>query len=262
MNALPFSRRQFVTVSFWLVFAVLACGPMPLRAALPADHIKTSQGDLAIYPMNHASLVTSWNGKTIYVDPVGGAKQYSALLTPDLILITDIHGDHLHPDTLLGIVRDQTTILAPEAVAEKLPDALRKKTKVIMNGQSAEVVGAKIEAVPMYNLTQDRLNYHPKGRGNGYVVTLGGKRIYISGDTEDIPEMRQLKNIDVAFVCMNLPYTMDINQAASAVLEFKPKIVYPYHSRGSDVEKFREMVSKDSTIEVRLRDWYKASPGG
>ena len=109
----------------------------------------------------------------------------------------------------------------------------------------------------MYNLTADRLKYHNKGRGNGYVFTVGGKRIYISGDTEDIPEMRALKNIDVAFVCMNLPYTMTEEQAASAVREFKPKIVYPYHYRGSDVEKFKKLVGEDSGVEVRLRDWYK-----
>jgi len=109
----------------------------------------------------------------------------------------------------------------------------------------------------MYNLTADRLKYHNKGRGNGYVVTVGGKRIYISGDTEDIPEMRALKNIDVAFVCMNLPYTMTEEQAASAVREFKPKIVYPFHYRGSDVEKFKKLVGEDSGVEVRLRDWYQ-----
>ncbi len=106
----------------------------------------------------------------------------------------------------------------------------------------------------MYNLTEDRLKFHSKGRGNGYVLTLGGKRIYISGDTEDVPEMRALKDIDVAFVCMNLPYTMSPEQAASAVKEFKPKAVYPYHYRGSDVQKFKELVGPAS--EVRIREWY------
>ena len=116
-----------------------------------------------------------------------------------------------------------------------------------------------IEAIPMYNLTPERQKFHTKGRGNGYVVTLGGTRVYISGDTEDIPEMRALKKIDVAFVCMNLPYTMTAEQAADAVLEFKPKIVFPYHYRGKtsqDPEKFKKLVAKDKNIEVRIRKWY------
>jgi L-ascorbate metabolism protein UlaG (beta-lactamase superfamily) len=118
-----------------------------------------------------------------------------------------------------------------------------------------EKFGVKIEAVPMYNLTAARLRFHNKGRGNGYVMTFGGKRVYVSGDTEDIPEMRALKNIDAAFVCMNLPYTMTPEQAADAVREFKPKVVYPYHYRGSDTAQFKKLVGDAS--EVRLRDWYK-----
>jgi L-ascorbate metabolism protein UlaG (beta-lactamase superfamily) len=128
---------------------------------------------------------------------------------------------------------------------------------VLKNGETATLGDIKAEAIPMYNTTPDQLRYHPKGRGNGYVLTLGGKRVYISGDSEDIPEMRALKDIDVAFLCMNLPYTMTVEQAASAVRAFKPKIVYPYHSRGSDLEKFKSLVGSDSGVEVRLRDWYK-----
>jgi L-ascorbate metabolism protein UlaG (beta-lactamase superfamily) len=190
------------------------------------------------------------------VDPVGGASRFHT--TPNLILVTDIHGDHLNAETLKGLAKEKTQIVVPQAVAEKLPSDLKSKLIILSNGQKQEIQGVTIEAVPMYNLTQDRLKYHSKGRGNGYVVTLGGKRIYISGDTEDIPEMRALKNIDVAFVCMNLPYTMTVEQAASAVKEFKPKIVYPYHYRGSDTEKFKQLVGPDSGVEVRLRDWYKS----
>ena len=123
------------------------------------------------------------------------------------------------------------------------------------NGDELSMMGIGIEAIPAYNLTPERLNFHPKGRDNGYVLTFGDKRIYISGDTEGTPEMRALKNIDVAFVCMNLPYTMTPEAAADAVLAFKPKIVYPYHSRGSDVDKFASMVKAgDAGIDVRLRD--------
>ena len=135
-----------------------------------------------------------------------------------------------------------------------MPEGLQESTTVMANREKKEVAGIQVEAVPMYNLTEERLRYHQKGRGNGYLVTLGGKRIYISGDTEDIPEMRALKDIDAAFVCMNLPYTMTEEQAASAVKEFQPEIVYPYHYRGSDMEKFKELVGE--AAEVRVLDWY------
>jgi len=232
---------------------------IPARAAtgseLTGDRVQTDQGDLIIRPIDHATFLMSWNGKAIYVDPVGGAKGFTQFPRPDLVVITDIHGDHLDPNTLNGIVTEKTMIVAPLAVANKLPK-LKSQITVLTNGETKTVAGMQIEAIPMYNLTPDRLKYHSKGRGNGYVLTLGGKRIYISGDTEDIPEMRALKNIDVAFVCMNLPYTMEVEKAASAVQKFKPKVVYPYHYRGSDVAKFKELLSQNSGIEVRLREWY------
>jgi L-ascorbate metabolism protein UlaG (beta-lactamase superfamily) len=225
------------------------------EATLEGDRIKTVQGDLVIHPINHATFLMAWNGKVIAVDPVGGEKAFKDLPKPDLILVTDIHADHMDANTLSAVAQSQTALIVPAAVAEKLPEKLRKQAQVLANGETKTIEGIQIEALPMYNLTQDRLKFHSKGRGNGYVVTAGGKRIYISGDTEDIPEMRALKNIDVAFVCMNLPYTMDVNQAASAVNAFKPKIVYPYHSRGSDLEKFKAAVGEG--VEVRIRDWYK-----
>jgi L-ascorbate metabolism protein UlaG (beta-lactamase superfamily) len=226
------------------------------ETALSGDHVTTQKGDIVIHPVNHATFVMTWNGHVIYVDPVGGAKRFEALPRPDLILITDIHGDHLDGPTLSAVASPKTAIVAPKAVEDKLPEALRKQTTVLGNGETKSLLGAEIEAVPMYNLTAARLQYHTKGRGNGYVITLGGTRIYISGDTEDIPEMRHLKNIDVAFVCMNLPYTMTPEQAANAVREFKPKVVYPYHYRGSDLQKFKELVGENSGTEVRLRNWY------
>lgn len=239
-------------------FALFTAMVQSTPAAEPAsDKIPAQNGDITIEPINHATFIMSWNGKTIFVDPVGGAQKFKGQ-KPDLILVTDIHGDHLNADTLKGVATDKTKIVAPEAVASQLPAELKSKTTVLANGEKKDVEGISIEGVPMYNLTQDRLKFHTKGRGNGYVVTLGGKRIYISGDTEDIPEMRALKNIDVAFVCMNLPYTMTVEQAASAVKEFKPKVVYPYHYRGSDTKKFKELVGDGSGVEIRLRDWYKS----
>ncbi|MBC5991736.1 MBL fold metallo-hydrolase [Pontibacter cellulosilyticus] len=225
------------------------------------DQIKTDKGALIVQPVTHGSLVLKWNGKTIYVDPYGGAEMYKGISKPDLILITDIHGDHLDTKTLDAIETAGVKMVVPQAVADKLPEKYKNQAVVIANGESTMQLEIPIKAVPMYNLPETEDSRHPKGRGNGYILTIGGKQVYISGDTEDIKEMRDLKSIDVAFVSMNLPYTMDINQAASAVLEFKPKIVYPYHYRGTeglaDVAAFKKMVNeKNKNIDVRLRNWY------
>jgi L-ascorbate metabolism protein UlaG (beta-lactamase superfamily) len=241
-----------------LTTALLVLGPSAFSAdgAWRTDSLRTEDGPLKIVPINHATLAWQWKDRTIYVDPVGGAKVFQGLGKPDLVLVTDIHGDHFSKETLAEVVGAKTKLVCPAAVAEQLSADLRAHATVLANGQSEELLGIKIEAIPMYNLTAERLKFHNKGRGNGYVVTLGGKRLYVSGDTEDIPEMLALKNIDVAFVCMNLPYTMTVEQAARAVRAFKPRIVYPYHYRGSDVNKFKELVGTDEGVEVRLRDWY------
>ncbi len=227
--------------------------------AFAQDTIKTDKGDLTVHPIQHATLVLKWGGKTIFVDPTTGGDAFKEHGKADLILVTDIHGDHFDPKTLAAVRSPEAMLIAPAAVAEKM-GADKAGVTVLANGETATCGDIKIEAIPMYNLTPERKNNHTKGRGKGYVLTIGGKRIYISGDTEDIPEMRGLKDIDAAFVCMNLPYTMDVDHAADAVLAFKPKIVYPYHYRGkemSDVEKFKSLVAKDKSIEVRLLKWYK-----
>jgi L-ascorbate metabolism protein UlaG (beta-lactamase superfamily) len=233
-----------------------ALGGAASAADLTGDRIDTDQGPLVIHPISHATFAMAWDGKVIYNDPIGGAAAFQGLPKPDLILLSDIHGDHFDAATLEAVAEADTKLVAPAAVAEQLPQALRAKTTVLANGAKETVLGVMIEAVPMYNTTPDRLQYHTKGRGNGYVLGMGGKRVYISGDTEDIPEMRALKDIDVAFVCFNLPYTMTEEQAASAVKAFKPKIVYPYHYRGSDIDKFKSLVGQDEGIEVRVGDWY------
>lgn len=214
-----------------------------------------------INPVEQASMVLNWDGTIIYVDPVGGKEMFSKFTDPEMILITDIHGDHLDIPTLDSLVNFGTIIFAPKAVFEKLPENLQKKTHVINNGDMINDFEMTIQAIPMYNLRPEALEFHEKGRGNGYVLERNGKRIYISGDTEDIPEMRNLKNIDIAFVCMNLPYTMTVEKAAEAVLAFKPKTVYPYHYRGenglSDVAKFRSLVeARSPDIKVTQLDWY------
>ncbi|SMD36323.1 L-ascorbate metabolism protein UlaG, beta-lactamase superfamily [Reichenbachiella faecimaris] len=222
--------------------------------------ISASEGEIKIYPILHATMAIEYQDMMIYVDPYGGKKGFEGLAAPSAILITDIHGDHMNTETLQQLEAQSTQIIAPQAVVEKLTPEFTKLTP-LANGKNMTLQNITIEAVPMYNLPEDSTSRHPKGRGNGYVLTIGGKRIYISGDTEDIMEMRALKKIDVAFVCMNLPYTMTVEAAADAVLEFTPKVVYPFHYRGkggfSDVETFRRLihVSSDQT-EVRLVNWY------
>lgn len=228
----------------------------------PVQSIQTNSGDVQVQPVMHATFVINYNNKAFYIDPTGGAAAFSGLAKPDVIIITDIHGDHNDPKTIDEIKTANTIIVAPKAVAEKLTGIEQSKLVILNNGDKTDQAGATINAIPMYNIPEAADSRHTKGRGNGYVINFGGKNFYISGDTEDIPEMRQLKNIDVAFVCMNLPYTMDINQAASAVLEFKPKIVYPYHYRGqgglSDVNAFKKLVNDgNKNIDVRLVNWYQ-----
>ncbi|HEY9260986.1 MBL fold metallo-hydrolase [Chitinophaga sp.] len=225
------------------------------------DAIPTAAGQLTIQPIEHASLVLTAGNTSIYVDPTGGAAKYTGLTAPDIILVTDIHGDHFDAATIAAVKTTKTIIIVPQVVADKLPAADKAQVVVLKNGDKKTLAAVGITAIPMYNLPESATAMHPKGRGNGYVLNYGKKKIYISGDTQGIPEMRSLKNIDVAFVCMNLPYTMDVPEAADAVLAFAPKIVYPYHYRGkdglSDVSKFKSLVDAGNKgIDVRLRDWY------
>jgi len=216
--------------------------------------------DIQITPISHATFVMNWNDQIIYVDPVGGVAVFANMPPAEVILVTDIHGDHMNPETIAAVKNEDNFLFVPQAVADKL-DAKLKPTVIVNNGEAATRNGLMITAIPMYNITEGRLDKHPKGRGNGYVLEKDGYRVYISGDTEGVPEMRNLKNIDKAFICMNLPYTMDVDQAADAVLAFAPKEVVPYHYRGqdnfSDVEKFKSLVNeKNPEIEVTLLEWY------
>ncbi|EMR01927.1 MBL fold metallo-hydrolase [Cesiribacter andamanensis] len=255
MNLLSFLFLVLLGVPVW------AQSTAGAAVGAQADVLQTEQGAVYIHPVLHGSLVLQWEGKTIFVDPYGGAALYKAFPAPDLVLITDIHGDHLHPETLQGLDLSRADLIAPLAVMEKLGELTFKGKITLANGEEQAWQQLAVRAMPMYNLPETADSRHPKGRGNGYVLTIGKRRLYISGDTEAIPEMRLLTNIDVAFVCMNLPYTMDVEQAAEGVLAFKPRVVYPYHYRGgggtfSNVENFKQLVAKDPSIEVRLRQWY------
>ena len=218
----------------------------------PVQTFDTSAGPVKITPVYHASLAIEAGGKVIIIDPAKPAV-FTGLPQADLILITDIHGDHMDPALISSVSKSGTEIIAPPAVVKTVTTA-----KPLSNGEKTTWGKWTIEAVPMYNLTRGpeagKL-FHDKGRGNGYILTYGGKRFYFSGDTEGTPEMRALKNIDVAFVCMNLPYTMTAEEAADAVKAFHPKIAIPYHYKGQDTTVFQKALA-GTGIEVRLLEWY------
>ncbi|MEP2935170.1 MAG: MBL fold metallo-hydrolase [Gilvibacter sp.] len=210
-------------------------------------------------PVSHASMMLEINGTTIYVDPVGETSKYEGI--PGLVLVTDFHGDHFNQEVIGLKSSGETVIMMPQACSDKLDGELPGNLTILNNGDTKKYKDISVTAIPMYNLREEDKNKHVKGRGNGYVIESDGMRIYISGDTEDIPEMRALKDIDIAFVCMNLPYTMTVEAAADAVLEFAPKTVYPYHYRGangkSDVAKFKSLVNAgNKDITVTQLDWY------
>jgi L-ascorbate metabolism protein UlaG (beta-lactamase superfamily) len=230
-------------------FPALLLAATALLAATP-EEFPTTAGPLQIIPIQHASLMIKAAGKVIYVDPAQGS--YDGLPAADYILITDIHADHMAPPIVAKLKKPSTVIVAPKAVAENFPGAL-----VMANGDTRTIGEFKVEAIPIYNLKPDANGqiFHEKGRGNGYILTFGGKRFYFADDTEGISEMRALKNIDVAFIPMNLPYTMTPLAAADAVRAFHPAVVYPYHYRGQDTKVFAKAL-EGTGIDVRLRDWY------
>lgn len=270
--------RRPATVIAWVlcasaIFLIVACSAPPAQnqnAAVPpatpqqatasASPAQTAsaEGDIGITPITHASLQLEYGGKVIHVDPTSPG-DYSKAKQADLVLVTDIHPDHLDPAAIAKVRKPGAPVVAPSAAAEKI-----ENPTVINNGETKTVAGISIEAVPMYNLRRGPAPgqlFHTKGRGNGYVLTLGSKRVYVAGDTECTDEMRALKNIDIAFVPMNLPYTMPPAEAAECVKAFKPRVVYPYHYRGQNPEEFKAAL-KGEPVEVRLVNWYPSPPAG
>lgn len=253
-------RRQTLGLGL-SALATLGASTLIGRAAFaqqPAgDTYPTDAGDIVVHPISHASLVLETPSGVIYVDPVGGAEPYSYLPPPDLILITHEHGDHYDPDTLSAVVGDDTELITNPAVFEMLPEELGSRARQMANGDTDAFGEIDIEAIPAYNTTGDRLQFHPEGRDNGYILTIGGRRVYIAGDTEDTPEMRELSDIFIAFVPMNLPFTMHITQAASAVGAFAPQYVYPYHYNESDIDEFERLLGEENVeTEVVRGEWY------
>ena len=216
------------------------------------DIIKTSDGELKITFIGHGTLMFTFGDKIIHIDPVSREADYTKLPKADLILITHEHGDHLDPKAINVIRKEKTEIVLTEICAKEVKDGI-----VMKNGDVKTVMGLKIEAVPAYNIVHKRDNgqpFHPKGNGNGYVITFGDKRVYVAGDTENTPEMKKLKDIDIAFLPMNLPYTMTPQMVADAAKAFKPKILYPYHLGDTDTSELVKLLKDEKEIEVRIRD--------
>jgi L-ascorbate metabolism protein UlaG (beta-lactamase superfamily) len=238
----------------WIGFNVLSMALVAVAAAqegFESDTFKTSSGDLKITFLGHGTLVLSFGGKIIHVDPYSSVADYTKQPKADLILITHEHQDHLDAKALGPIRTAKTIIVANPASAKQVEGAI-----VMNNGDVRTIEGLKIEAVPAYNIVHKRDTgqpFHPKGNGNGYVVTFGDKRVYLAGDTENIPEMKDLKNIDIAFLPMNLPYTMTPEMAADAAKMFKPKILYPYHFGETDTSRIVALLKDTPGIEVRIR---------
>ena len=218
---------------------------------MESDIIKTSAGDLKITFIGHGSLMFTFGGKVIHVDPVSKEADYTKLPKADLILLTHQHGDHLDAKALDILRTGKTELVMTEICAQQVKGGL-----VMKNGEVKNVGGLKIEAVPAYNLVHMRSAgnpFHPEGDGNGYVITFGDKRVYVAGDTENIPEMKKLEKIDVAFLPMNLPYTMTPEMVADAAKAFKPKVLYPYHFGETDTSKLLALLKDSKEIEVRIR---------
>ncbi|MBU2499217.1 MAG: MBL fold metallo-hydrolase [Proteobacteria bacterium] len=242
-------KKLFLSVAFSTLLS-------PFNAMAQGDFqrdlFQTSAGDLEIAFIGHGTLMFAFGGKTIHVDPVGSYADYSKLPKTDMVFITHEHGDHLDLKVLEMLRTEKTVVVLTEACTEKVKGGV-----VMKNGDVKTLEGLKIEALPAYNLVHLRspgTPFHPKGRGNGYVITFGDKRLYVAGDTENTPEMKGLKGIDIAFLPMNLPYTMTPEMVADAAMAFKPKVLYPYHFGDTDTAKIMNLMKDTPEIEVRIRN--------
>jgi len=234
-----------------ILFLGLIFGAALLRS-FEQDVIKTSGGDLKVTFIGHATLMFSFGNKVIHVDPVSSEADYAQLPKADIILVTHEHSDHLDPAAIKILSTEKTALILTEKCRDKVSGGIPMK-----NRETKVVQGIKIEAVPAYNIVQERAKgfpFHPKGQGNGYILTFGDKKVYVAGDTENTPEMKALTNIDIAFLPMNLPYTMTPEMVADAAKAFRPKILYPYHYGDTDTSRLVNLLKDQKEIEVRIRN--------
>ena len=250
------------------LFCFTACGdPAPATGGATTTETELPPPmqfpSVKMTPIFHAAVVLEFEGKTIFVDPYDKVEKFAAFGAPDMVVITHTHGDHFNKDVLSALDLSKAELFGPAAVTAEAEALGFKTVTTLANGENASRGNVTVNAIAAYNLPPAEDSFHPPGKFNGYVIDLAGERYYFSGDTEDIEEMRNLEDIDYAFVCMNLPYTMEMDAAADAVLAFKPEVVYPYHYRNKDgsfmdTKAFATMVKAgDKSIEVRVLDWYK-----
>jgi len=239
-------------IAWTAILLSLALAPLPAAGAqFERDVFATEAGELGITFLGHATLMLEWGGKVIHVDPVGQYADFSRLPKADLILVTHEHRDHLDEKALAAVRTEKTTVVVAPVCAPQVGGAV-----VMANGEARSVGGIRIEAVPAYNLVHMRapgVPYHPKGQGNGYILTLGGKRLYLAGDTENTPEMKGLRGIDMAFLPMNLPFTMTPEMVADAAAAFRPAVLYPYHYGETDPARLVGLLKDVPGVEVRIR---------
>jgi L-ascorbate metabolism protein UlaG (beta-lactamase superfamily) len=239
---------------FIMFFLILIPTPFFAQEKFEKDVVKTSAGDLSMTFIGHGTLMFEFNNMVIHIDPVMREADYTKLPDADLILVTHEHGDHLDLTAIKHILKDDCLVIMTQACLDNLEDF--KPAVVMKNGDTKTVKGILIEAIPAYNIEHKRPGgrpFHPKGQGNGYILAFGNTRVLVAGDTENIPEIKDLKNIDIAFLPMNLPYTMTPGMVADAAKAFRPKILYPYHFGDTNTDKLVELLKDETDIEVRIR---------
>ncbi len=234
-----------------LLFLLAAAAPIAALAVAkaPQDVVPTAAGELVIHPVGHGSLWFEFGGRIIHVDPYGAVGNYRTLPKADLVLVTHGHGDHLDPQALAAVQKPEAIVVASRVCAGRLPDAV-----ILANGDAKTVLGLPIQAVPAYNIAHKRPDgtpFHPRGEGNGYLLTFGDKRAYVAGDTEFVPEMKTLGPVEVAFLPVMLPFTMSVEMAEEAVRAVKPKILYPYHTEEKYLRPLLERLKNEPGLEVR-----------
>lgn len=244
-------KRIILLTLSCLIALLITITPVNAQKSFEKDTLHTEKGFVEVTFVGHGTLILKYNDHVIHIDPYSALADYSLFPGADLILITHQHGDHLDLKAIEKIRKNTTTIICNALSEPKLPGAF-----VMANGDTKQWMDITLEAVPAYNIRNERSPgnpYHPAGEGNGYVITIADTRIYIAGDTENIPEMAKLKDIDVAFLPMNLPYTMTPEMVAEAVKMFSPSIIYPYHFGNTDVTSLLPLIDQKRT-EVRIRN--------
>ena len=234
--------------AFLLPFFLLPLTTSHAQQSFETDTFSVGQKKLVIHFIGHGTLMLEYDGLVIHVDPVGRYADYTKLPKADIILVTHQHQDHLDKGAIALIKKENTDI-----ILDKTSQGMLGFGRIMANGDTLTIKDIKITAIPAYNTTKGRDKFHPKGRDNGYVLEIGGKRVYIAGDTEDIPEMKRLKDIDTAFLPMNQPYTMTAKQLTNAVKVIKPRIVYPYHYGDSDLSSLPQLLKGIKGVELRIR---------